>query len=172
MDSKVDHVFHVWINSEADRFREKKADAIDPHERGLYNFRSALQMLDWLGKQITKERLGKLTMLHQQCSHCNPEPLKENYLQCWLGKKLVECPILLRLRETFAVEKKRQYYADITDEQIDEVAAMVCVWHMLMGTDAFVDWNEGAIQDVSDRMFWRNVYDNLMGGEQNEKSDY
>lgn len=166
MNNKVDHVFHVWINSENGRFNEKPSDMpIDPHGRKLYDFKSAMQLLPWLGKQITEDRTGALPLVHQQCSHSRPEPLAENYLQCWLGKKLKECPILQRLRACFDVERKRsRYCADITDEQIDEVAAHVCVWHMLMGTDAFVDWNEGAVQDVSDRRFWNNVYDSLAGG--------
>lgn len=175
IDSKTNHVFHVWINSEDDRLREMNNDGIkpdkytiDPHKDGLYGFKSAMQLLSskgqtWLGKTIGDNRLKSLPLVHQQCSHSEPDPLEENYHVCYRGEKLAECPILKRLRDTFAKEMERSaYYREITDEQIDEVAAQVCVWHLLMGSgNMYVDWNEGAFQSVSDRMFWSRVYDNL-----------
>lgn len=183
IDNKADHVFHVWINQEATRFRrleeaDKKPEKhdIDPHGRGLYAFKSAMNLIEskgqsWLGATIGKNRRKSLPLTHQQCSHSAPEPLKENYHQCYLGERLDSCPILIRLRATFDEERQRsEYYRAITDEQVDEVAARVCVWHLLMGLgpNAFVDWNEGAFQSVSDRMFWDRVYSNMAHEDEHE----
>lgn len=205
MTNKTDYVWHVWINQEADRLRKWEADnptgvattetrrgkpvevptrprtpldLVAAHDRKLYDFKAAMQMLPWLAKRITQERTKSLPLIHQQCSHSAPESLTENFLTCGLGKKLRDCPILIRLRDTFDQERGRTspdgrppYYAGITDEQVDEVAAMTCVWHMLMGTDSSVDWQEGAVQDVSDRMYWERLYANLAGaGEQPERA--
>lgn len=189
MDSKTDHVWHVWINQESDRLREwQKAnpsgevtmearrgksvgtpvpqrtplELVDPHSRGLYNFKSAMQTIPWLTRVIGMERKRALPLIHQQCSHSPPEPIKEEFLTCSFGKKLRECPILQRLRESvFEQQKRHAYYRSIEDERVDELQAMTCVWHMLMGHDGFVDWNEGAVQTVSDRMFWDRVYQHL-----------
>lgn len=159
----IDHVWHVWINSEGE-FNENRPTEmqLDPHKRGLYAFKSAMQLLPHLGKMITKDRLKSLPLVHQQCLHSAPESMEENHLACWLGQRLDSCPILKRLRAKFDEERKRPYYGEkITDEDVDHVAAMTCVWHLLMGQDGFVDWNEGAIQDSSDRQYWRRLYDNL-----------
>jgi len=167
MDSKTNHLFHVWINSEATRFREygvaeKPHHGFDPHERGLYDFKSAMQLLEYLPKQITRERTKSLPLVHQQYLHSAPEPIPENHLTCWLGERLDACPILKRLRASFDEYRlKHPYYASVTDEQVDGVAAQVCVWHLLMGQPGFVDWQEGAVQTTSDRMFWDRLYRNL-----------
>jgi hypothetical protein len=188
MDSKTDHVWHVWINAESDRLREwQKAnpsgevatetrrgrqvetpvpqrtplDLIDPHGRGLYSFKSAMQTLPWLTRVIGMERQRTLPLVHQQCSHSPPEPIKEEFLTCSFGKKLRECPILQRLRDSISDQQQNAYYRSIEPERVDELQAMTCVWHMLMGHDGFVDWNEGAVQTVSDRMFWDRVYESL-----------
>jgi hypothetical protein len=143
-------------------------ELIDPHERKLYDFKAAVGMLPWLTMMIGKERTRSMPLTHQQCLHSAPEPIPENVMTCGLGKKLSECPILTRLRETFDQERGRKrpdggdsFYAEITDEQVDQVAAMTCVWHMLMGSDGFVDWQEGAVQTTSDRMYWERLYANL-----------
>lgn len=165
-NSKVSHVFHVWINSEAGDFSDKPAEMpIDPHGDHLYGWKAALQTLPWLGKQIGKDRRKELPLVHQQCSHSSPEQLPDNHLTCWLGQRLTECPILKRLRDTFDRERQKEYYVGITDDQVDEAAASVCVWHLFSQQfhGVFVDWNEGAVQDVSDRRFWQNVYRNLAG---------
>lgn len=169
LSSKADHIFHVWINSEAGP--PKPADhPIDPHERGLYAFKAAMQVLPWLPAQIGKERRKELPLIHQQCSHSAPEAMPENYLTCGFGVRLSTCPILVRvgakfdeMRNKLTPKGEPSYYADVTDEDIDKAKAMACVWHLLMGHEHsnHVDWNEGAIQDVSDKMFWRRVYDNL-----------
>lgn len=168
LTNAVDHVWHVWINSEG-KFDEKAGDdrpmKFDPHEEGLYDFKSALGLLTGLGARLAKDRRQELPQVHQQCSHSAPEAIEEpNHLTCALGQKLTECPILQRLRATFDEYRKKPYYASIAERHVDEVAAATCVWHLLstaMQGRGFVDWNEGAVQDVSDRMFWNRVYDNL-----------
>jgi hypothetical protein len=170
LNHKADHVFHGWINSESGfHDEEPKESPINPHEEGLYSFKSAMNTLAWLPQKIGAERMRALPLVHQQCSHSAPEPLRENYLTCAFGVKLRECPILARLGMTFDAERNKtgsdgqpSYYADIPDTEIDKAKAMVCVWHMLMGQHkGYVDWNEGAVQDVSDRRFWDQVYSNL-----------
>lgn len=205
MNHKIDHVWHIWINQEADLLRtwerhnptgetatetrrgkpvetptkpRTPLELIDPHERGLYNFKAAVGLLPWLTRMIGLERTNAMPLEHQQCLHAAPEPIPENILTCGLGKKLSECPILARLRATFDQERGRKrpdggdsFYAEITDEQVDNVAAMTCVWHMLMGSDGFVDWQEGAVQTTSDQMYWERLYKNLSQPIPDEPSD-
>jgi hypothetical protein len=175
LSGKADHVFHVWINREADKNAEN-VQPIDPHKDGLYDFKSAMNTLPYLTRMIEKERKRELPMVHQQCSRQSPEPLPENFLTCAFGVKLRECQILARLNATFDEMRSKpypdgqpSYYRDIPDSEIDKAKAMACVWHMLMGNGkAFVDWNEGAVQDESDKIYWRRVYDNLAEGMQGE----
>ena len=163
MNNATDHAWHVWINSEqSNKYTQLP---IQPHERGLYSFKGAMQTLPWLKEAIGRERRKELPMVHQQCSHSKPEAMEENHLACWLGQRLDKCPILERLKASFRETMERPYYRqDIRPEDIDEAMAMTCIWHMLMCTDAYVDWNEGAVQDSSDRRFWSNVYDSLARG--------
>ena len=168
---QVDHVWHVWINQEASRppTATRLPDWIDPSGKNLYGFKSMLGLMEYLPKRIGDERRKALPTVHQQCSHSVPEPLADNHLQCWLGQKLGECPILKRLDGTFAEFRAKPYYREITDEQVDGVKAATCAWH-LYTSGQFVDWNEGAVQDSSDRKFWGRVYDNLSCDPQPEDS--
>jgi hypothetical protein len=162
MSNRTDHVFHVWINSEAGPKDKPTEMPLEPHKDGLYSFKAAMQMMPWLTAAIGRERRKQLPLVHQQCSHSPPEPIAEEYLTCALGQKLRECPILQRLADTFAEWRAKSYYSAITDEQVDAVKAQTCLWHMLMGNNgAFVDWMEGPVQTVSDRMFWQRVYDHM-----------
>lgn len=166
MKHTADNVWHGWINSEGDR--KDEADFIDPHHTGLYEFKSAMQMAGatggWLAMKISKERMQALPMVHQQCSHTQPEPMEANYLTCGFGVKLNGCPILNRLQSYFDKRMEHPYESkNVTPEEIDEAKAMTCIWHMLMGKKdgCYIDWNEGAVQDCSDRRFWDRVYSNL-----------
>lgn len=173
LDNKVDHVWHVWINSESPMGKDEDKPTvmpINPHEDEFYSFKSMIGMVDWLGGRIEAERKQALPMVHQQCSHSAPEAMPENYLMCGLGQKIKECPILQRLRAKFAEQRAHPYYATITDDQVDRVQAATCLWHMYSQgfRGQFVDWNEGAVQDCSDRKFWNRVYENLASEPEEE----
>ena len=57
LSSKADHVFHVWINSESGLCKDKPTlQPIDPHKNGLYDFKSAMQLLQCLPTMIEKDR--------------------------------------------------------------------------------------------------------------------
>ena len=144
----------------------------------MYSFKSAVQFMPWAGEAIKRARTGQLRTMHQHCSHCTPEPVENNVMRCWLGKDVAKCPILDSLKASIDTERKRtlpngqpSYYASVTDDQVYEVMGMVCTWHLLMShiackdkelpNAAFVDWNEGAFQDESDRRFWRETYDSM-----------
>jgi len=141
----------------------------------MYAWKAAVQMLGWAGEQIRKAREGTLRQVHQQCSHCAPEKMENNALVCWLGKDVAKCPILDDLQASFTKERRGYYERESKPEDVYELMGYVCVWHLLMShvatkqdklpPRAFVDWNEGAFQDKSDRMFWDRVYDSLGGAQ-------
>jgi hypothetical protein len=150
-------------------------DADHPKIGTMYAFKSAMQLIPWAAVAIKKAREGALPTTHQQCSHSKPEPIKNNVMRCWLGKDVAQCPILADLQASVDTERVRtlpngkpSYYAEVTQDEVYEMMASVCTWHLLMSHIAsetkelpkpsYVDWNEGAFQDTSDRMFWDRVY--------------
>lgn len=158
-----------------------KQDVTRPPMRTLYAWKSAIQFMEYAPKAIKKAMEKQLPQVHQQCSHTTPVPIKDNEVLCWLGQNVAKCPILADLQATFDRERQRtypdgrpSYYADITQDDVYRVMGYVCTWHLLMSDVAtkdnelppgsFVDWNEGAFQDKSDRMFWSNVYKSLSQG--------
>lgn len=161
----TDHLWHVWINQYAQGESEKGK----PRPHSLYEFKSMLQALPWLGRTLGKERKGELPKTHRQCSRCAPEHIHENHLECCLGVKCAECPILISLRTSIAARSK-EHYKEITDEDVDHLCGLTCAWHIFTtatGTPADhwgCDTSEGYIKDESDRMFWSNLYKSLSGG--------
>lgn len=154
---------------------------VNPPMRTMYAWKAVTQFIQWAPRKIKEAMTGGLPMVHQQCSHCAPEKLDHNTLRCWLGQDVAQCPILLDVKRCFDEERsrtigseKKSYYADITDDDVYEVMGSVCGWHLFMSDIAtkqdmlppgrFVDWNEGAFQDESDRRFWSNVYDSMAAG--------
>lgn len=145
----------------------------------MYAWKSAVQMLAWAGQHIQKARDGKLRQVHQHCSHCQPEQIEGNVLTCWLGKDVAKCEILDDLAATFAKERRGYYERETKPEDVYELMGYVCVWHLLVShlatkddqlpPPAFVDWNEGAFYDKSDRMFWERVYDSMGKPEEPEE---
>lgn len=160
--------------------KKEPESTTNPPMGTMYAWKSAVQFMGWAARQIKKAREGTLPTTHQQCSHCKPEPIADNQLHCWLGQDVAKCPILDDLKACFDRERQRTIpdgrpscYATITDDDVYEVMGYVCTWHLLMSSlatkedqlprGAFVDWNEGAFQDKSDRMFWARVYDSMSG---------
>jgi hypothetical protein len=221
IDSKLDHLWHVWINQRAndDRGYDKPCvfcgKLFDEHETGehrhkhrcpghesqfftppmpvrslenppidtMYAFKSAVQFMPWAGEAIKRARTGQLRTMHQHCSHCKPEPVENNVMRCWLGKDVAKCPILDSLKASIDEDRKRtlpdgrpSYYAEVTDDQVYELMGMVCTWHLLMSHVAseakelpppsYVDWNDGAFQDESDRRFWQETYKSMTTPEE------
>lgn len=153
----------------------------EPPMGSMYSWKSALQTLAWAPKMLKKAFTGTLDTQHQQCSRCKPVPVENNELRCWLGQDVTKCPILLDLQACLKEQTTKplpsgqpSYYASVTEDDIYEVMGAVCVWHLLasdwsqdrkeLPAPAFVDWNEGAFSDASDRMFWENVYTSMAQG--------
>lgn len=158
----ADHIWHVWLNS-----RNRTADAFD---HSMYEFKSMLAFLGYGADQIEEAYTGKLRTTHRQCSRCEPEKIEGNKLSCALGKDVTECEILLSIRDTFNSERDREcgvlgkHYANVPDREMFRVMANTCAWHMYtdpVRTGRFIDTSEGWLTDVSDRMFWSRVYDNM-----------
>ena len=163
--SRVDHIWHVWMN------QRKAYSSDDPFERGLYEFKSLVQFLEYGHQQIQRAYEGKLRTTHQQCSRTAPEPIKENRLKCCLnGTDVTECPILLSLKETAEKERQPLTFRDgtkfdrhVSDEEVYRLMARTCAWHIFAkaigSTSGWhgIDTTEGYLMDESDRMFWRNV---------------
>ena len=119
----------------------------------MYEAKSIADEIPRLAMLFKLERRNELPMVHQQCSQSQPEPVKENHLQCCLGVKCKECPALMALEQM----------PDSTAEQIDAAKAYTCVAHIAgEGGDRA---REGYILTVNDRMFWDRVYNNMTHGE-------
>lgn len=199
MDDKLDHIWHVWINrrNPLNGDNPRPTSVTNPPMQSMYSWKSALQTLAWAPRALKKAFTGGLATQHQQCSHCKPVPVENNELCCWLGQDVTKCPILLDLQACLKEQTTKPlpsgqpsfYYASVTDDDIYEVMGAVCVWHMLaadwaqdrreLPPPAYIDWNEGAFFDKSDRMFWENVYTSMAQGmaedytqdEENELED-
>ena len=189
MNDKLDHIWHVWINrrNRLDGDNPRQPSVTDPPMGSMYSWKSALQTLTWTPGALKKAFTGALATQHQQCSHCKPVPVENNELRCYLGQDVTKCPILLDLQACF--KEQPTCLASVADDDIYEVMGAVCIWHMLaadwaqdrkdLPPPAFIDWNESAFQDKSDRMFWENVYTSMAQGmaedytqdEENEPQD-
>ena len=189
MNDKLDHIWHVWINrrNRLDGDNPRQPSVTDPPMGSMYSWKSALQTLTWAPGALKKAFTGALATQHQQCSHCKPVPVENNELRCYLGQDVTKRPILLDLQACF--KEQPTCLASVADDDIYEVMGAVCIWHMLaadwaqdrkdLPPPAFIDWNESAFQDKSDRMFWENVYTSMAQGmaedytqdEENEPQD-
>src|SRR5579871_7019563 len=105
LDSKTDHVWHVWLNKYN---ADKRGAGFDKFVHSMYEFKDVLHFLKYGHETIRKALDGKLRQTHQQCSYQPTEQLPEpNVLKCALGVNVVECPILADLRATFESEMNR-----------------------------------------------------------------
>lgn len=178
--SRMDHIWHVWMN------RQKAYSAqSDPFLRGIYEFKSLVQFLSYGAQQIQKAYEGKLPNVHRQCSRCEPEPITNNRLKCCLnGTDVTECEILVSLKAVAEEERKpitfpdgRQFERSISDEQIYELMARTCAWHIFAtvigATTGWhgIDTSEGYLNDESDRMFWKRVYESMAGDDPDDSEN-
>lgn len=171
--SRSDHIWHVWMN------KRKAYCSDDAFEHGLYEFKGLINFLGYGHEQIQRAFEGKLATVHQQCSRCEPEPIKENRLKCCLnGTDVTACPILVSLKETAERERQpltfpdgRKFDRHITDEEIYRLMARTCAWHIFAkaigATSGWhgIDTTEGYLCDVSDRMFWSRVYESMAASD-------
>lgn len=161
LDSEVSREWHSAVNACAS---ERHGD---DWPRFMYDGKTCADELPRMVILFRLEREAKLTKTHQQCSHCEPEPVKDNHLTCCLGTECRKCPFLLAL-ET----------ADLKPEQIDQAKAWTCAAHILSkGGDVA---GEGYLLTVDDRMYWDRLHANLAsaygmddGGEEdgNDKAE-
>lgn len=154
----LSYLWHWWINSLA-----PDGPAGDPHERHLYDWKSALESMGYFESYLHAAFTDSLRTQHQQCSHSVPVPLEGNRVRCALGKTVTECPILLSLKAKFE-ENHKQYKDSVPAEAVYELMARTCAWHMLIEHivgKVYIDWNEGAMQDESDRKYWDTVYGHM-----------
>ncbi len=113
--------------------------------RWLYEAKTASMEVERLEFLHARERMGKLPVVHQQCSRQAPEQLTENFLTCCLGVECRKCPELAAIGT-----------AKMPPEEIDRAKAWTCVGHILSkGGDPS---GEGFITDESDRIFWERTY--------------
>jgi hypothetical protein len=165
----LSYLWHWWINS-----LPKDGPAGCPHKRHLYGFKSALESLGYFETYLRSAFTDSLRQTHQQCSLQAPEAIpSKNAVHCALGKCVTECPILLSLKESFEKHHDGYYKERVPAEALYELMARTCAWHMLMEEidGRLIDWNEGAMQDQSDRIFWDRVYDSLAQADQAEDAE-
>lgn len=140
-DRNIQHEWHVMIN----QFNERKP--------WMYDAMTIADEIPRMTMLFKMERLGELPNVHQQCSHSDPEPIKDNHLTCCLGKKCKECPYILALES-----------ASISREVVDEMKAWTCAVHIISekakNPNSFDD-SEGFILTVDDMMYWQRVYESL-----------
>jgi len=164
--SRVDHMWHVWINRRQDE-RRKAGDDVWEHD--LYEFKNMLQFLEYGHEVIAKAFEGRLAKTHRQCSRQEPVEIKENTLKCCLeAQDGTTCPILLSLKSVFDEHAQRPPIGDysyvVHVEYLYRTMAKTCAWHIYQNSSQ-CDTSEGYLLDESDRMFWRNVYDSMMGDD-------
>lgn len=150
---------HVFINQR----QEERADEGKPFEHSFYDFKAMIgefmRLPYWLKLAFT----GKLPKVHKQCSVSSEEEIEDNRLICALGKDVTSCPILKSYLKNPAGGNRR--YVDM---------ATICCWHIYTNDIGFkdgqerqtprIDTSEGYVQDGSDRMFWRQVYQSMTEG--------
>lgn len=176
--SALSYLFHYWLNDQSEVFgdaEKQAASLIKPHANHWYSFKSMIESLGYLEHYLRGAFTNTLRQHHQQCLRHAPEPLKEkNKVVCALGKDVTECPILLSLKKNYDehLGNSAYYKEAATPDDVFVLMARTCGWHMLhseVAENKHVDWNEGAVQDVSDRQFWNNVYSNLADGPQTDE---
>lgn len=142
LDHSVSHEWHVAVNACATERGH------DDWPKFMYEAHTAADEVPRMALLFRLEREAKLRQTHQHCSHCEPEPVKDNHLTCCLGTKCRECPFLLAL-ET----------AKLTPEQIDQAKAWTCAAHIISkGGDMM---GEGYLLTVDDRMYWDRLHSSL-----------
>lgn len=147
LDHRFSHEWHVAIN----RFHDGKHG--DDRRSFMYEAKAAADEVPRLTMLFQAERLGKLPLVHQQCSCCPPQPIPTNHLTCCLGTRCSECPMLKALDA-----------AELSADQIDIAKAWTCVTHIIgEGGDMA---GEGYILTVDDRMYWDNVYQSLAASDE------
>ena len=167
---RVDWIWHTWIN---ERQEQRRKDGQET-EHDLYEWKRALVEMMRMPIWLKRARTGDLPTEHQQCSHSETEPISENRLICALGVNVLECPILTSLRARFdTVRAEREFYRNVTDGDVDQVAAWTCAWHIFTEhqKNPGIDTSEGYVQDESDRRFWKRVYDNLTAEDEYSEDD-
>lgn len=153
MDHKTSHLWHVWINKE-----QGVTVPSPPWVRALYAYKGAVTSFAYVRDYIKRAFTGELRATHKQCSHSPTEEIQDNVVMCPFLKDITECEHLKRLREEFA--NRAEFYKD-ADEW--EAMAHTCLAHGL-ASESLIDWNEGFMQDKSDRRFWERTYQSLAGG--------
>lgn len=144
MTYPMTHEWHVAIN------RHNSGKIGTPAwKRWMYNAKVMADEVPRMALMFGKERRGELTKTHKQCSMTPTVPVENNYLKCCLGVKCSECPELLALDK---IER-------VTPEEIDRAKSWTCAAHI--ASEGGDPMNEGYVLDVSDRMFWDRVYENL-----------
>jgi hypothetical protein len=119
----------------------------------MYEAKTMADEIPRMAQLFKMEREDSLPKTHQQCSHSQTQDVPENHLTCCRGVKCKECPELQALN----------IIENATPEEIDLVKAWTCAAHIVGdGGDVM---REGYILRVDDRMFWDNIYGNLMQDE-------
>lgn len=149
--------WHVAINAHAQEFQKGGGSWQDM--RFMYEAKTAAGEVPRLAFVFRREREGKLTQTHHQCSHDHEgTPVPDNHLTCCLGVECRACPHLLALDA-----------AEVEPEELDVIKAWTCVTHIIsQGGDMA---GEGYVLAEDDRMFWDNVYTSLAMGLEEEGDD-
>lgn len=167
--ASADHMWHAWIN------RQNDIKGGEDWDHSLYEFKNVFQFLEYGHKQIADAFEGRLRTTHRQCSHQAAVEIKENSLRCACqGVDVTKCPMLLGIKEVFEEHKGRNEHYDIPVEFLYRTMAKTCAWHSLkialkIGNSGMgCDLSEGILCDESDRMYWRNLYDNMAADSEEE----
>lgn len=139
----LSHEWHVAIT------KHNSGKQGDDRKRWMYEAKRLADEVPRMALVLGMERRGELAATHKQCSMTPAVPVAGNHLKCCLGVKCSECPELLALDKI----------GSVTPDDIDMAKAWTCAAHIVSeGGDRM---REGYLMDVSDRMFWDNVYESL-----------
>ncbi|KAA3644532.1 MAG: hypothetical protein DWQ07_14020 [Chloroflexi bacterium] len=158
LDHNLSHAWHVALNQYSNENRSlEESESLN----WMYEAKSLADEVPRLAILFKLERTGQLPAVHQQCSHAQPEEVKDNHLLCCLGVECRKCPHLLALEQ-----------AEVEPEQMDVIKAWTCAGHIVgEAIKGHIDTSEGFLMTVDDRMYWDRVYTSMAGGDWEEEPE-
>jgi hypothetical protein len=134
----LSHEWHCKLN----KFNDIKKSKF---EHWMYEAKRIWEALPSMIKSFELESTGKLTKEYKHCSMSPAIPLKDNKLNCCLGKVCRDCDYLKALSGL---------------ENENEAKAYTCISHILHNIEK-CDTSEGYLLTDDDKMFWQNTYKSL-----------
>jgi hypothetical protein len=187
-----DHACHVWLNQWVHEHPVNPGGPLPcekpPMTDTLYAWKDLLHFLRNGRYRLQQAFEDALPQWHQQCSVSPVEPVPaHNRLRCILGQEVTTCPILTYFTahwQAYTQQRIRSgphegelIHGDLQPGDLYQTMTEICAWHMFTAvyeakkTGRFLDYTEGWMLDMTDRMFWERICDSLMGNSAEEEEE-